>query len=334
MPNRKPRTLSPARRALPAALAAYTLGFAAAALAHAWPYLQDGRYFIYGADAYTQHFPAFCYSVSYWKQYLSNLLQGNLMPPLYSFSLGLGGDILSTLHYYGLANPFYLLALPVAEAQLPLAFSLITVLQLYLGGVGFYTFCRKLSVPRAGAVVGAWVYVFTGFYALAVEHAIMAHAVFYLPLLLLGCEKVLRRESPLLLALSVFCMALTGFYFLFICSVALAFYVLLRVWAMKTRPWWRAALSGAVRSLAAYLAGLGMACPIFLPGLTGYFASNRTGSVPSVSLSGLFSGLGSLRSWWLGLADPINFWYLGSFGMLTAVFCLFAPRAAAPARRV
>ena len=38
-------------RALLLALAAYTLGFAAAALAHAWPFIQDGRYFIYGADA-------------------------------------------------------------------------------------------------------------------------------------------------------------------------------------------------------------------------------------------------------------------------------------------
>lgn len=312
-----------ARRAMLLALAAYTLGFAAAALAHAWPFLRDGRYFIYGADAYNQHFPAFCYALGYWKQTLAGLAQGQLMPQLYSFSLGLGGDILATLHYYGLANPFYLLALPVPEAKLPLAFSLLVLLQLYLGGLSFYGFCRKLGVPRAGAVVGAWVYLFTGFYALAVEHPIMAHAVFYLPLLLLGCEKVLRRESPLPLALAVFGMALTGFYFLFFCSAALVFYVLLRVWAMGRRPWWRAALGGALRSLAAYLAGLCMACPIFLPGVLGYLGSDRTGSG---RLPALFGGLDALRGWWLGLADPASFWAIGAFGLLAAALCLAAPR--------
>lgn len=311
-----------ARQKLLLALAAYTAGFAAVALAHAWPYIRQGKYFIYGADAYTQHFPAFCYALSYWKETLAGLLHGQLMPRLYEFSMGLGGDILGTLHYYGLANPFYLLALGVKTEHLPLAFSLITVLQLFLGGVGFYAFCRKLNLQRAGAVVGAWLYVFSGFYPLAVEHPIMAHAVFYLPLLLLGCEKILRRESPLLLALAVFGMALTGFYFLFIASVALAFYVLLRVWAMGQKPWWKAALQGAVRALAAYLAGLCMACPVFLPGVLGYFGSARTGAGQPFDAGTLFLGFKSLRAWLAGLADTAQFWYIGAFGALAAVFWL------------
>ena len=322
------RALGPKQRTA-LALAAYTLGFAAVALAHAWPYLADGRYFIYGADAYTQMFPVFCYTLNYIKQCLGILLSGSLRIPLYDFSLGLGGDILATLNWHGLGNPFYLLALGARTERLPLAFSLITVLQLYLGGIGFYAFCRKLAGPaeeRAGAVVGAWLYVFTGFYPLAVEHPIMAHAVFYLPLLLLGCEKLLRRESPLLLALSVFFMALTGFYFLFICSVALAFYVLLRVWAMGQKPWWKAALFGAVRSLAAYLTGLCMAAPVFLPGVRGYLSSARTGGAGAVSLGSFFSGFGTLRGWFAGLADPVNFWCAGAFGLLAVVLCLFAPR--------
>ena len=43
----------------------YSLGFAALALAHAWPFLKSGTYFIWGADGYSQMYPVFCYFVSY-----------------------------------------------------------------------------------------------------------------------------------------------------------------------------------------------------------------------------------------------------------------------------
>lgn len=329
--RRASRPLTPARRAsrraMLLALAAYTLGFAAVTLAHAWPFLREGRYFIYGGDGYTAHFPIFCYLLDYWREYLRGLATGQWMPKLFDFSLGLGGDVWALLQDYGMMNPFCLLALPVPQQYRPHAFSLLMVLQFYLAGLGFYAFCRKLGRPRAGAVAGAWVYLFTGFYVLSAEHPLMVTAVFYLPLLLLECEKLLRRESPLPLALTVFCMALTGFYFLFICSVALAFYVLLRVWAMGQKPWWRAALTGALRSLAAYLAGLCMACPIFLPALLAYFDSDRSGTA---SLPALLPSLPALREFWQGLADPARVWSLGAFGLLAAVLLLAAPRASRP----
>ena len=89
----------------------YGLGFAALALAHAWPFLKSGTYFIWGADGYSQMYPVFCYFVSYVRQMLAGLAHGRLSLPLYDFTLGLGGDILSTLNWHGFGNPFYLLGL-------------------------------------------------------------------------------------------------------------------------------------------------------------------------------------------------------------------------------
>ena len=212
-----------------AAIAVYILGFGCVALAHAWPFMRDGNYFIFGADCFTQHYPAFLYILNYFRETAAGWLQGQWLPKLFDFSLGLGGDVLSTLNYYGLGNPFYLLGLLSPENKLPLAFSLILVFQYFLAGLAFWGFCRKNGLRGAGPVVSAWLYVFTGFYLMTVEHPIMAHAVLALPLMLWGAEKILRHESPLLLALAVFGTALCGFYFLFTCSVALAFYILIRV---------------------------------------------------------------------------------------------------------
>lgn len=213
----------------------YGLGFAALALAHAWPFLKSGTYFIWGADGYSQMYPVFCYFVSYARQMLAGLAHGRLSLPLYDFTLGLGGDILSTLNWHGFGNPFYLLGLLAPENKLPLAFSLIVEVQYFLAGLFFMGYCRKMGLRGFGPVLGAWLYAFTGYFAMTVTHPIMAHAAPALVLMLWGAEKILRRESPLLLAVSVFGTALCGFYFLFICSVALALYILLRVWADR-RP--------------------------------------------------------------------------------------------------
>ncbi len=302
------------------ALTVYLVGFGVIALAHALPFIRQGSYFIWSADAYTQHFPAFCTILDYLRDAFSGLLHGDFRPLQYSFSLGLGGDIWGTLNYYGLGNPFYLLGLLFPEHRLPLAFSLILEVQFLLGGVAFYAFARKLNARRWGAVAGAWLYVFSGFLPMSVQHPILAHAVFFLPLLLLGAEKVLRRENPLLLSITVFLMGLCGFYFLFISSVVLAFYVLLRSWQLKEdRTWWSSLWRAVVRCMAVYLAGLLASFVMFLPQMLAFFNSNRAGSgaVPA-----LFGGFGVVKSWLQSAVMPGGDPFVGALGLLALVLAL------------
>ena len=302
------------------ALAVYLAGFALIALAHALPFLRQGSYFIWSADAYTQHFPAFCYIQQYWHEFLHQLAAGDLRPLMFDFSLGLGGDVWNTLNYYGLGNPFYLLALPVPPHRCPLAFSLLLVLQFCLGGIAFYAFARKLGARRWGAVLGAWLYAMAGFYPMAVQHPIIAHAIFYLPLLLLGTEKVLRRENPLLLGITVFCMGITGFYFLFICSVVLAFYVLIRTWQLREDlSYWGSLWRGVLRSVAVYLAGLLMSFVVFLPQVLAFLGSNRTGSG---SLPPLFGGFAMFTDWLQGVFAPGAQEFVGVAGFLALLLVL------------
>ena len=131
----------------------YSLGFAALALAHAWPFLKSGTYFIWGADGYSQMYPVFCYFVNYVRQVLAGLAHGQLALPLYDFTLGLGGDLLSTLNWHGFGNPFYLLGLLAPANKLPLAFSLIVEVQYFLAGLCFMGYCRKMGLRGFGPVV-------------------------------------------------------------------------------------------------------------------------------------------------------------------------------------
>ena len=313
----------------------YVLGFAAIALAHAWPFIQSGKYFIFGADGYTQMFPVFCYTLDYIKGLLHSWMSQGISAasiPLYDFSLGLGGDILSSLNWHGFGNVFYLLALPVEQAKLPLAYSLILVLQYFLAGLAFWGFARKMGSRDWGGVLGAWIYVFTGFYLMTVEHPLMAHAVLYLPLVLWGAEKILRGESPLLLALSIFFHALSGFYFLFITSVILAFYILIRVWQQGKKPYWKALVFQVVRQMASYLSGLGMACAVFLPAVLGYLHSNRTGGERDWSRM-FFIGGKEVIQWFVQWLDFSADWSICGLCLLVLAVFLAGSRRAGREKR-
>ena len=298
------------------ALLVYLVGFGVIALAHALPFLRQQAYFIWSADAYTQHFPAYCFIQDYLRQTVQGVLAGDLRPAMFHFSLGLGGDIWNTLNYYGLGNPFYLLGLLFPAGREPLAFSLILEVQFLLGGLAFYALARKLGAVRWGAVVGGWLYALSGFLPMSVQHPILAHAVVFLPLLLLGAEQVLRRENPLLLGITVFLMGLCGFYFLFISSVVLAFYILLRTWQRRQGGWWPALWRGILRCLAVYLAGLLLSCAIFLPQILAFFQSSRSGSgaVPA-----LFGGWTMLKQWLYSALMPAAEPFVGCLGLLALV---------------
>ena len=263
------------------ALLVYLLGFMVIALAHGALFIKEGTYFIWGADGSNQMFPVFCYMQQYVRDLFAQLAAGDFRPQLYHYSLGLGGDIWTVLNWHGLGNPFYLLGLLAKPEQYPLAFSLILEVQYLLAGAAFYALARKLGARRWGAVVGAWLYVFTGFFAMTIMHPIMAHAVVYLPLLLLGAERVMRRESPLLMGIVVFLMGITGFYFAFINSVVLAFYMLIRTWQIKGESrYWSALWRNVLYGIVVYLAGLLASGAIFLPQIIGFLGSNRTGGSP------------------------------------------------------
>ena len=62
-------------------------------------------------DGQSQHFVSFVYFGEYIREIIKNILiDHNFSIPTYDFSIGYGQDILGTLHYYIIGDPFSLLA--------------------------------------------------------------------------------------------------------------------------------------------------------------------------------------------------------------------------------
>lgn len=230
-------------------------------------------------DAISQHYPIMVYVRSLWSSFWDALLHGEkFIFPMVNFAVGMGDDTIMALSYYGLSDPFYLLTVLVSEENLPYFYSVLFYLRVYLGGVGFIALASELDSAKSTAayVMGALVYAFTGFTLQSNMHIIFVHAMLYIPLMLLGAERLMNGKKRGLLCITVCCFALTGFFFLYIGSLSMAVYVLYRMFRRREKVSKAIAKLGGM--LAEYLLGIGAASIIFIPSIAGFLMSNRISS--------------------------------------------------------
>lgn len=223
-----------------------------------------------GWDAVTQMYPVM--------MYISRMLRGflsNLTVPLFELSLGMGDDLITALNWYGFGDPFYLISAFILESNLPFFYSFLFYFRVYFGGIAFLWFVREhhYKLKTSAYVIGTFVYIFNGFSLQANIHIIFVHAMMYIPMLLLGGERVLKDKRKGILFLSTFLFALSGFYYLYIGSIALGVYVIYRL--IKLHEPWKSSFVKIFEMIMEYLLGLALAAFIFLPAALGFLNSNR-----------------------------------------------------------
>lgn len=236
----------------------------------------SGHFAVGGSDAIAQHYPAMFYIRRLLAGFVQALLDGEkFVFPMVDFTVGMGADTIASLNWYGLGDPFYLLTLFSTESGLPQFYSLLFYLKIFLAGIAFIAFASELDGKKStGAyVAGALVYSFTGFTLESNVHIIFTSAMIYIPLLMLGAERSINDKKKGVLCIAVFCFGLTGFYFLYVGSIALAVYVIYRLWGGKRTFGDAAAKIGQL--VLEYALGLGMAAVVFIPAMAGVFQSNR-----------------------------------------------------------
>lgn len=163
----------------------YTAAFLiCSACIYVW-FARTGRSLISTGDGWKQHFPAFVYFGQYGRTVLRTLLtEHQLVLPQWNFSLGYGGDILTTLHYYVIGDPLDLLSIACPTRYAVYLYSFLSLFRLYLAGLGFGAFCRyKMQGAPLPVAVGSVCYVFfTYSFLLVARHPFFAIPMVYLPL--------------------------------------------------------------------------------------------------------------------------------------------------------
>lgn len=245
-------------------LAVYTLLFAVMATGALFVFWSNNRTIL----RYTSLFPdSLAQSYAFlagFKNYLGTLLSGG--GSNWSWNIGLGADAYS-FYSSKLFNPLYWLAALAPKKYLDLSWIGMILAYLYLSGVTFTMFLRKVGIRDYRTVLGALCYVFTPWMILsAVKQGSFLLGAVMFPLLALCTEKILRRESPIPFALCVAFITLTSFRWPYTSGILIFFYYGFRYALDYREKGKKGAFAGRFATfLISGLVGILIAMPALLP---------------------------------------------------------------------
>lgn len=144
------------------------------------------------------------------QRFLQNLIKNGTLNT-WDWSIGLGADGYS-FNVANLTNPLNWITLYHPEKYADITYSISILLRLYFSGFFFIFFARKLGLSGIQVMLGALLYAFSPWNIVAsLSQGAFTIGSMLLPPVMLGVEKIIRRESPLLLILSVAFAVLSAF---------------------------------------------------------------------------------------------------------------------------
>lgn len=294
----------------------YTLLFLFTSLIIFSCFFITGRTFISHVDGELQHYPALIYYAKYLRTIFRGLLfEHRLVIPAWDFSIGMGSDILSTLHYYVIGDPFAAFCIFVPTRYMYLYYDFMILLRLYLAGIAFSCLCFKTGHRNHyGILAGSMTYVFS-YWALylTITHPYFLNPMLYMPMLLIGIEKILKKERPYFFIFSVFISAISNFYFFYMLVFVTVIYTIVRL--LIAYRGFKSTLLAVLKIGFNAALGVLMASFIFLPVLYAFMSDARTDSQNAVhlfyplsyysSLPARFLSFSSSYYMYMGFAAPV-----------------------------
>lgn len=259
----------------------YTLMFLLMCIVAFLPFFTEGKSFVWGAgveDGLSQHFSALAYYGEALREFFRNLLAGHPKLVMWDMSLGYGADILSTLNYYAIGDPLNLLYGFVSSKNTETMYNFMIVLRMYLAGITFIMYARKMKKRSYGTVIGALVYVFSGFcFRLGLRHPFFINPMIYFPLLCLGIEKIYQRERPYVFIFAVCVSAMSNYYFLYMLTIFAVIYAWIRFYKYTEENKMKNFFLTILKFGIYYTLGIAMAAVILLPSVIGFLGNGRYG---------------------------------------------------------
>ena len=195
-------------------------------------FIFSDRSFIWNVDGWDQHFKALVYYAKYLRSIFRHLLfDHKIIIPDWEFTLGEGADIVNALHYYVIGDPITLLSVFVPTKYMQYFYSFSCILKLYLSGLMFSFLCFGTGKKNRYAIMaGTMSYALCNWGILnAARHPNFLSPLIYFPMMILGIEKIIKKEKPYVFIASAALSAACNFYFFYMIVILAVGYALVRL---------------------------------------------------------------------------------------------------------
>lgn len=279
----------------------YTILFVALCLGVLAQFLLQGRSLVWKTDGASQYFPYLHYMGNYLRDSLEGLLHGQL-PSMYDFALGMGDDLGAIIRWH----PLDLISMAVPGKYTEILYVFLILFRLYLAGLSFSVFCFYWKKEQNAVLTGSMIYIFCGYVmTYGLRHPTFNAPLIILPLLLVGAEQVICGQNGLLFSVMTALGFASNYYFMYMCSVAMAGYVLLRFWNVYRENRVKNFFRMGIRLVLYYLLGIGMIAVVLFPTVWRLTTSLRLGGEEQSSML-LYKNLQRYYSWFMDLIAPFR----------------------------
>lgn len=258
----------------------YTVSFLIMAFLVFFWFLVLGKSMVWNDDGWKQHIKALTYYAKYLRQIFRTLFQEHrLVIPQWDFHISEGADILQTLHYYVIGDPIAALSALVPSDKIHIFYGVSMVFRIYLAGIAFSELAFGTGRTNIyGILAGALSYDFSSWTMRAIEHPYFLNPMIYFPLVILGIEKIIRKEKPYVFICAVAVSAMSNFYFFYMIVVISIIYAAIRLVYLYRAPGKRAqGLRMLIYMGVMAVTGVCMAGVVLLPVLMFFLGDSRMG---------------------------------------------------------
>ena len=255
----------------------YTLVFGVISFFIYYQFAGNGKSLVWSHDGIPQHLNSLAYYGRYLRKTLYTIfVEHKLSLPMWDMNIGYGSDILTTLHYYVIGDPLTLLSVFVPADKTEILYEVLIFLRIYLAGISFSVYCFYHKNPKQATFMGTLVYIFAGWtiYA-AMKHPYFSNPMIYLPLVLMGIDKIYKKEKPWLFIWATAVSAMSNFYFFYMICIFMFIYAAFRYFGIFSRRSVKDVLVWLVKFIGYYTVALMIAAVIFLPVIMTLFGTDR-----------------------------------------------------------
>ena len=237
----------------------YTLLFAVCSAGVFFAFWIGNYSMIIKPDGYLQHYTALVKLRHLVKEFLAT---GSFS--FWSWDTGIGADTIAS-YASVLFDSFAYIAAAFGEKYIDIGYTVAYLLRLYACGISFMVFAGYMKYDRWKRILGGICYAFSGWALGCMMQSFFLYIMILFPVLILGIEKVYRRESPVPLILSTFFTALFTVYLLYMSGIMAAVYCILRYFHYHREFRLKTFLKEMGRLLLFVLIALLMASVVFVP---------------------------------------------------------------------